>query len=272
MLSRMACASTTQVNMVSAKIAVDATGNTTVDLTRLPSNLNVIEADYWDAVPSTLIPGAIDLKLYDAIRRYILSPNATGPSSHFIFQHFDLGGGVSALQKGLGAGVGSVFSMVGTAWALGDSYLAVLGEEQYYAANLSSSKVTTWAGETAGSYVQATLGYNGWAARNGEALVVTSTGGRSAACFDARYGAAFMPLFIAALVVLLWGVVVVLTTGIARIQDLKIAYGGLTPYTSSVEADVQQEEMVLTWKSDPHAHLEVVPKDTSEDQDAAGKP
>ncbi|KAF8066991.1 hypothetical protein FPV67DRAFT_1450101 [Lyophyllum atratum] len=267
--SRMACASTTQVNMVSATIALDAAGNATLDLTRLPSTLNVIEADYWDALPDPLIPGSIHLEPHDVLRRYILSPNATGPRSHFLFQEFDFGGGLTLLQKGPGSGVGSVFSRVGAAiWGLGT---ASLGEEQYYAANLSSSKVTAWAGEMAGSYVQATLGYNGWAARNGEAVVVTSTGGRRAACFDARYGAAFMPLFVAALVVLLWGVIVVLTRRTAGIQYLKIAYGGLTPYTRGVGADELEEETILTWESDPHMHLEVVPKDTSEDQDAAGK-
>lgn len=263
--SRMACASTTQVNMVSATIAVDVAGNVTVDLMRLPCNLNIVEADYWDIISDPKNPDEMNITLYDTISRYILSENVTGPSSHFLFQELDFSGGFSQLEKGSGAGVGPVFSGVGGAISsfgpFVDSSLNYLGDENYYEANLSTSKVTAWSGGLAGSYIQETLGYNGWAARNTEPLMVTSTGGRSATCFDARYGAAFLPLFVAALVIIIWGVVVVLTATIIRIQHLKIAYGGLTPYTRSLGPDEHQKETVLTWQNDPHVHLETVSKE-----------
>lgn len=71
-----------------------------------------------------------------------------------------------------------------------------------------------------------------------------------------------MPLFIVAFVVIIWGIIVVLTVTIARIQQLKIAYGGLTPYTRTVGPDELQEDMVLVWQNNPHTHLEVILKDT----------
>jgi hypothetical protein len=259
----MVCASTTQVNMVSATVAVDAAGNVTVDLMRLPSNLQIIEADYWDAFPDPQAPNTTTLQANGVVRRYTLSDNTTGPSSHFLFQEEHAGGSLDFLFKGVGSGVGYVFSEVGAAmWEVDiGGPLTFLGEENYLAANLNTSKVTEWAGELAGSYIQAALGYNGWAARNGEPLLVVSTGGQIASCFDARYGAAFMPLFVAALVVIIWGIVVVLMATIAYIQHLKTAYGGLAPYTSSVFPDKLHQETVLAWKNDPCTHLEVVSRD-----------
>ncbi|GLB45460.1 hypothetical protein LshimejAT787_2300200 [Lyophyllum shimeji] len=258
-LSRLLCATATQVNMVSATVEVDAEERVSVGLNRLPSNLNLVEADYWRELHSVVNPGDTAFDNTGPIQRYTLSDNATGPLNHFIFQESSLlTASTDFLEHGVGS-PGPVFTTVGsrmTKTTIGEEVLNSLDDE-FYQSDFNNSRVLRWAGEIGGSYILASVGYNGWAARSSPPLTVLSTGGRAATCFKTPYGAAFLPLFIAALVVICWGVLMLLSSTLAGAKRLERAYGGMTPYARSVGPTGLPDDTLLVWQDGPHPRLGV---------------
>ncbi|KAG5649502.1 hypothetical protein H0H81_003425 [Sphagnurus paluster] len=173
-------------------------------------------------------------------------------------------GSTTSLEQGVGS-AGPVIAKLGSrmlrAGGVGEEILNAL-DDAYFQGNFSGARVAQWAGEVGASYLAASLGYNGWAARSsggGGALMVLSTGGRSATCFRPGYAAAFVPLFVAALVVLCWGVSMLVTrTGEwARTRQLEKAYGGIAPYTGAMSPAGLSEDILLVWRDDPHPRLDV---------------
>lgn len=260
-ISRMVCATATQVNMVSAAVEVDLAEHVTINLTRLPSDLHFIEADYWRALRDELDPGNINIVASGQVQRFTLSDNTRGPLNHFIFQHSPetLIPSLGSISRGVGS-IGPVFSSTGSQMLQTTDAGEVLTalDDNYYQANLSTSKATKWAGEVGGSYVLASVGYNGWASLNSPPLTVVSTGGQTATCFRPAYGAAFLPLFVAALVAICWGVFMLLSSMFSGVKLLERFYGGMTPYANSVALEVLPQDTLLVWGSQPHLHLDIV--------------
>jgi len=79
--SRMVCASATQINMVTATVEADVNGTISLDLTRLPSDLNYLRADYWDAME---VGNDTQFTNFLPLERFTLADNPQSSSSHFI--------------------------------------------------------------------------------------------------------------------------------------------------------------------------------------------
>ncbi|KDR71827.1 hypothetical protein GALMADRAFT_281662 [Galerina marginata CBS 339.88] len=263
--AEMVCATTTQVNMASATIEADASGLLTLNITRLPSDLNFVQADYFEVIHDKPTPGDTTWGNYDPIYRYTLSDNPAGPLNHYIYQEFGFGGASSAsFSHGAGV-VGLAFSRVGDSMtginSLGDATLGIIDPNYFSATNFSSAKVTQLGGAVGASFLLASVGYNGWAARGSQALTVVSTGGQLATCYNYRYAAAFLPLVLAAVFVLCWLFTMLVTSGIRHIREtgrLKDMYGGLAPTIVTPFAGKPPTDTVFVWENGPEPHLKPV--------------
>jgi hypothetical protein len=261
----MVCATTTQINAASATIEVDATGLTTHNITRLPSDLNVVQADYFDVIHNKPTPGDTTWVQYDPIYRYTLSDNSSGPLNHYIYQESLLTGPTAVtFSHGVG-GISTAFASVGAAMTgistLGDATLGIINPSYFTANNFSIAMVTKLGGAVGASYLLATVGYNGWAARGSQALTVVSTGGQLATCYNYQYAAAFLPLVLAAVFVVFWFFAMLVTPGLRHILDarrLETRYGGLSPTIVTPFAGKPLSDTVLVWENEPEPHLKPV--------------
>lgn len=263
--AEMVCATTTQINAASATIEVDAAGLITHNITRLPSDLNVVQADYFEVIHNKPTPGDTTWANYDPIYRYTLSDNASGPLNHYIYQEFVFGG-ASATSFSHGAGgISKAFASVGAAMtgisSLGEATLGIVNPNYFTADNFSTATVTKLGGGVGASYLLATVGYNGWAARGSQALTVVSTGGQLATCYNYRYAAAFLPLVLAAVFVVFWLFAMLVTSGFRHILEarrLDTRYGGLSPTIVTPFAGKPPLDTVLVWEHKPEPHLKPV--------------
>jgi hypothetical protein len=261
----MVCATTTQINAASATIEVDATGLTTHNITRLPSNLNVVQADYFDILRDKPTPGDTTWANYDPIYRYTLSDNASGPLNHYIYQEYGLGGATAiAFSHGAG-GISTAFASVGAAMtginSLSDKTIGIINPNYFTSNNFSTAMVTKLGGAVGASYLLATVGYNGWAARGSQALTVVSTGGKLATCYNYHYAAAFLPLILAAVFIVFWLFAMLVTSGLRHILEarrLDTRYGGLSPTIVTPFAGKPPLDTVLVWEHKPEPHLKPV--------------
>jgi hypothetical protein len=76
------------------------------------------------------------------------------------------------------------------------------------------SIVTKWGGQAGASYILASTGYNGWAARD-TPIVIYSTGGDFAVCYHPIYILGFLPLALTALFVIAWSTILFATSAFA---------------------------------------------------------
>jgi len=263
--AEMVCATITQINAASATIEVDANGLTTHNITRLPSDLNVVQADYFEVVHDIPTPGDTTWLNYDPIYRYTLSDNASGPLNHYIYQESVLGGGTAGSFSGGAGGISAAFATIGTIMTgisiLSDPTLGIINPNYFTANNLSTDTVTKLGGAVGASYLLNTVGYNGWAARGSQALTVVSTGGQLATCYNYQYGAAFLPLILAAVSVVFWLFAMLVTSGFRQILEarrLDTRYGGLSPTIVAPFAGKPPLDTVLVWEHKPEPHLKPV--------------
>ncbi|RDB19394.1 hypothetical protein Hypma_013567 [Hypsizygus marmoreus] len=112
---KMICASAAQINMVSATVSVDANQAVSVNVTRLPSDLNFLRADYWDASSNGNKTFFLQLQPYV---RYTMSDNPNANTTHFI-PH------IRAVLLDNTLGIGSAGDAIS---ALGHSVLGVDGD------------------------------------------------------------------------------------------------------------------------------------------------
>jgi hypothetical protein len=263
-VSQMVCGTASQISMVSATIQTDVHGSvSSLGLTKLPSNLNYVRASYWEILPDTR--GDYGIWIFSPIERYTLNDNPNGPSSHFVVQYSD-GSDLDPRVSGPGSGgvplsrAGSM--MLNTRWGGGGDYTAL--------AFLNGGTtpitpdphiVTRWAGQVAASYILASITYNGWAARLGDSgpLVVSSTGGSIAICYHPLYALGFLPLFIAAFIVIVWCAIMIMlpTSRYTDSKNVKAFYGGIVPYARVVYAHLASQNTLLIRKDDPQPHLDV---------------
>jgi len=192
------------------------------------------------------------------------SDNSSGPTTHFIRSGSYLLGDSQIGPGGGGNAIGAIGNIV------------IDGERQFgyfeYAAlqlldngyqptsDLSTAVVTEWVGGVGGSLILASLTYNGWAARQMAPMLVKSTGGKTASCFESRYVMGFLPLVFAATILIIWTVLVLVRTSLWGWTPVRDAYGGLAPYTAVASIDAPPNEALLVWEQSVPLVLEVVLK------------
>ncbi|PVF94931.1 hypothetical protein CPB86DRAFT_817638 [Serendipita vermifera] len=82
--TKLLCASTSQVNIVSAMVRRDKQGALDFNITRLPGHPNYLRADYW-----FINQEGADTVYYtwDPIDRYTLNDDPGGSTTHYIVQY-----------------------------------------------------------------------------------------------------------------------------------------------------------------------------------------
>jgi hypothetical protein len=260
-LSRMVCATATQVNMVAANIAVDAGNQVSLNVTRLPSDLNYLRADYWDL--TTQGNNSVYTN-YVPYERYTLNDNPSSPTTHFIPHQK-----VVMLDATYGPGSGgTTFSRIGDMMLaydvgltldIGYAGLALL-EQGYNHLIFNPTQVTTWAGGVGASFFSSTIGYNGWAARESMPIRVVSTGGTLGSCYKPHYALGFVPLLLAAFFVIVWAFSLSVRSSLLGSAPLQLAYGGMGPYKGAVCPGAPNQDTLLTWEKAPEPYLQVVSK------------
>lgn len=258
-VSRMVCATATQVNMVAATVAVDAESQVSLDITRLPSDLNYLRADYWDFANKTYAN-------FVPYERYTLSYNLNSPTTHFIPHQTVL---VSTNALGPGSG-GTPFSRIGDLMLASDFALSPLTSLDYVGITLlpqgfnqfvtGPGDVTTWSAQLGASFISASSGYNGWAARTSAPIQVVSTGGRTGSCYKPRYALGFLPLVFAALLVIVWSCILLVRSSLLGSTPLQLAYGGMGPYKGAVCPGAPDQDTLVAWEAAPEPHLQVISK------------
>ncbi|KAF8151325.1 hypothetical protein B0H34DRAFT_727198 [Crassisporium funariophilum] len=257
--SEMVCATTTQVNMVQATLEVDGEGRLTTELNRLPSDLHIVTASYFDIQPSST--GDTMFLEFDPIERYTLSDNAAGNTQHFIYQRYSLGTTTNGLNHGPGS-MGPLFSQIGAAMlgvsSLDDTTLTMINSTYFSADTFSTSVVTKWAGGVGASYILASTGYNAWAALGSAPVTVLSTGGKLATCYNQRYSAAFLPLVLAAIAVMCWSLGLLVSSKVKSTKKLENMYGGLAPTIVTPFPGRPHADTILVWEEGTDPHLKPV--------------
>lgn len=265
--TKMLCAAISQINMVSATVRKDVQGSISLDYTRLPSILKYHRSDFWTIVQDENDTGFLNWAPY---QRYTLSDDPQGPTSHYILQNTALG--VTRLA-GI-ASAGFVLSRAGSEVILparsrlGINILDTSDRQDL----LNPKTVTRWSGEQGSALIIGSIKYNPWAALGAPQILVTSQADRLAICYDPPYILGFVPIVLAALLVLIWSVVMLIRTPYGRLSSLGDLYGGLWPYWKSVCPNVRLSDLVLIWQQDsktsnghgmpnelngPNVHLEV---------------
>ena len=260
-LSRMVCATATQLNMVDATIVVDAGNKLSINLTRLPSDVNHLHADYWDARKDGNDTRFVTFDPYD---RFTLAYNPTSPTTHFITQ-YDMPLTDNTLGPG---GGGNALNLIGDMMLASDSALnnveyaalALLEEgfDEVDIARTSTKRTTQWSAQLGASFILGSVGYNGWAARQGSQVPVLSTGGKTGSCYAPLYGFGFVPLVFAAAAVMICAIVTFVRTSLSDAKSLGLAYGGLRPYVDVMCPGAPVEDTLLVWEKAPELHLKVV--------------
>jgi hypothetical protein len=262
-LSRMVCATATQLNMVDATIVVDAENNMSLNLTRLPSDLNHLRADYWDTQKDGNDTRYVTFDSYD---RFTLADNPASPTTHFI-THYEMLLTDNTLGPGAG---GDALNLIGDMMLASPpeldnaayAGLALLDEgfEDVNIANTSTVRTTQWSGQLGASFILGSVGYNGWAARASSRVPVLSTGGKIGSCYKPQYGFGFVPLVFSAMGVVIWAIVMLVRKSLSGAKSLELAYGGLRPYVDVICPGAPVEDTVLVWEKAPELHLQVVSK------------
>ncbi|KAK7051659.1 hypothetical protein VNI00_004638 [Paramarasmius palmivorus] len=255
-LSRMVCATTTQLNLVSTVIEVDSQDHanfTTFD--RLPSDLTHVRAGFFDYLS------------YEPVERYTLNPNPSSRSQHYILQRPF--GRTKFQAVGAGSG-GGILARAGTAMldldgAFDFDYAAItVLNEGTRPISFDASMITKWGGEVGASFILESTAINGWAAYQSAPIQVDSTGGRAATCYKGPYVWGFAPLAAASLLVIGWIVFILLAGGGVSAfrygKQLENLYSGMTPFWGVVCPTKRAQEAYLSWEDIPPAgpHLALV--------------
>ncbi|KDR68901.1 hypothetical protein GALMADRAFT_230960 [Galerina marginata CBS 339.88] len=254
--ANMICATTTQVNMISATLETDGGGALTYNFSRFPSDLNIFRANYFDVVHND--SGIAPPVLYDTMGRFTLSDNPAGPLQHYIFQERATSTTAGFTFNHGGGSIGVAFSQVGSAMV---SYIGTdigsigVVNPNHFSTNFSTREVTKWASGVGASYLLSSIGYNGWAARGSQAFTVVNTGGEAATCYNLQYAAAFLPLFLAAVSIILWTTTMLFTQQIGKANRLEGLYGGLSPTIELPYPGKLPAYTHLVWENEPEPHL-----------------
>ncbi|PVF99332.1 hypothetical protein CPB86DRAFT_291763 [Serendipita vermifera] len=256
--SKMICATSTQVNMVSITARKGMQQSISVDINRLPSHLNSIRADFWLSYQAGNVTRQVRGEPWE---RYTLSDGVNGLTSHFISQYGSTTV-TSSRMWGPGSG-GYALSRVGstildtTLDAYRNGWLAVLNPESNKDP-LHPSRVTQWAGQVGASYINASLEYNSWTALGATPILLTSHDGNPAICYHPIYSLAFLPLVLMAVIILIWSILTLLGMSFRHVRHLGDLYGGIYPYWKARHPNPESEDTVLIWEKEPQPHLDLV--------------
>lgn len=269
--SKMLCASATQVNMVSANIAMNVNGSVSVQVTRLPSDLHYTNADYFDV---TQTANGTRFFTFDAIERFTLSPNPNAPTSHFIPSRSLLLSDNTLGPGSAGVAISSLGHSVLDVNGAFDSKVEYAGlrllDQGFGQVNFTNDLVTRWMGQVGGSFFLTSAGYNGWAALNSPRVQVVSTGGRAGTCYKPLFAFGFLPLLLAAGLIVIWALAMLLRSSLFGTAPLKNSYGGLNPYVDALYANDLSKDALLTWEVAPKPHLQMVSKFSPATGDTSG--
>jgi len=195
-----------------------------------------------------------------------LSDNPNSPTTHFIPHQKLL---LSDNSLGPGSG-GNAFSRIGDMMLahdfglnIGIEYAGIaLLDQGFEPFSISTSEVTRWSGQVGASFLTASTGYNGWAARGSAPVRVVSTGGKAGSCYKPLYAVGFLPLLLAALLVIVWACILSIRSSLYGSSTLRDAYGGMGPYKDTVCPGVPDKDILLTWEAEsaPQPNLQVVSK------------
>uniref|UniRef100_A0A0W0ETS8 Uncharacterized protein n=1 Tax=Moniliophthora roreri TaxID=221103 RepID=A0A0W0ETS8_MONRR len=256
--SKMVCASSTQINMVSGTVsrAVE-TGEVTVNMSRLPSDLNQLRADYFDAVNGT---NGTQYVPFSPILRYTLSDNSNGPTSHFIYSKGGtVSGGLGTASPGnILSGVGSAMMEIGDLQFTDYDCLKSFDVSDDGVVILAPSTAVRWYGQLGASYILNSLTYNGWVAASSPAVLVSDIAGPLGTCYRSPYAVSFIPLLVAAVLVACWILFLIITRALVGVRTVQDCYGGMKPYWGVVCPTVAAQDAILAWQSVPGPHLQLV--------------
>ncbi|KAF9527151.1 hypothetical protein CPB83DRAFT_907948 [Crepidotus variabilis] len=253
--STMACASATSLSMVSATLEADQEGYITSKMTTISSDLHDVTVDFWQV----LYNETSNMTLFDSlgtgsIQRFTLSENPSGKSTHYILQSYPFS--YSSLMLAYGAGsVGYTIPQIGVAVIdpstsnSGTTTETIINGTFFSCSNFSTAVVTNWAAGLGASYFLSGYALNGFAALDKKPFTVRSTGGKPAVCYQPAYFAAFAPLLIAALLVIVWTVGMLLTSKLRAAKIWEKRYGGLAPTLTGFS-----RSEVLAWEKTGEVH------------------
>lgn len=209
--NHMVCAVATQINMVTATGRSDKENSISLQMTRLPSDLNFMHAYYWDVL---VVGTQLQYSTYSTpIRRYTLSDNANGPLSHYIGQEtYWMGSPNRAHGPANGgfalpiAGTRSIMKLGTSSGNIGTAALEAINPEEVKSLS-DPSVITRWSGRIAAPFILASLQYNPWVALEQSPILVTNYGDQLAICYHPVYILGFVPLVLFALLILVWATV-----------------------------------------------------------------
>ncbi|CAA7269739.1 unnamed protein product [Cyclocybe aegerita] len=254
----MMCATSTSFDMVSTTLAVDGEGRVSnPELIHLPSDFYSGYASYFD-----ITPRGEDMvyNTFEPLVRFALSSNPSGPTRHYIHQWDSIGTTARSLTQGAG-NPGFLLTLVGSAMvgvnSLDLSTIAMINST-FFSADYRPEIVTRWGGSVGASYILSTIGYNPWVARGSQAFEVQSTGGKAAVCYEVPYAAAFLPLVLAALIVVFLTMALFLRSKLKGTKRWENLYGGLAPAIVSPVAMKPGKGEVLAWQEGDEPHLRPV--------------
>ncbi|KAG6906185.1 hypothetical protein DXG01_015366 [Tephrocybe rancida] len=253
---RMLCAASTQVNLVDATVQVDATRNVSVNLTRLPSSLTYLKADFWATMTSD--NGTVKFDPYTPYERYTLASEPKSPTSHFIPQR---SASITSVQRGQGSAGNAISAIAPIVLASngifsGNTYAGLsFLPEGFNHVDTGTSRLAQWVGQVGGSYILGSLGYNGWAALQTRPIEVASTGGRLGSCYKPYYALGFIPLVLSAAIVLCWAVLLLFGGSLFGTGKVKDVYGGLSTYSAAMCPGASPSDTLVAWETAPQPHL-----------------
>ncbi|PVF94926.1 hypothetical protein CPB86DRAFT_800122 [Serendipita vermifera] len=194
------------INMVTATVRSDKENSISLQMTRLPSDLNFMHADYWDVL---VVGTQLQYSTYSTpIRRYTLSDTANGPLSHYIGQEtYWMGSPNRAHGPANGgfalpiAGTRSIMKLGTSSGNIGTAALEAINPEEVKSLS-DPSVITRWSGRIAASFILASLQYNPWVALEQSPILVTNYGDQLAICYHPVYILGFVPLVLFALLIL----------------------------------------------------------------------
>jgi hypothetical protein len=259
-MSRMLCATATQVNMVSATVEMDEREAASLNITQLPSDIHHVYADYWDPA---VLGNVTNFVNFMPVERFTLSDDPTSPSTHFIVHR------ESWVGRSIGPGSGGgAFTRIGdmmfsiNGFFSGDSDFIGLSllQSGYDQLDLTPQIVTAWVGEISASAMLASVSYNGWAAKDSQPVMILSTGGEPASCYTPYYALGFFPLVLSATFVVLWALFMLMTSALHGVKQLEKLYAGTSPYVATVCPSATPSQTLLVWEANPQPHLQIVTK------------
>ncbi|PVF94930.1 hypothetical protein CPB86DRAFT_624744 [Serendipita vermifera] len=250
--SKMLCASLPQINMVSAIVRSDSKNSISLELSRIPSDLHYLRADYWE---TEQLGTDSQYTVLEPIERFMLNENANGLSTHYIAQQQDYHNPIRLQGPG---SAGNILTRIGLGAITPTSRAAIQTIQGTNRETIfSPSTMTKWAGQVGSSVILASLQYNPWVALDSPPITITSSKGPTAICYRPVYAFAFLPLALITIIALFWFLIVLTDLSIRHLRYVRTCYGGLYAYWKAVSPDVSPQSTILIWKQHANPHLDV---------------